>query len=91
MCKDAAERTKHNEYLENKLLKIQEESRQIGTTSTLNKDQLELLRIHESHHHVTSAATTHLIEATGTFPKSFSKRARPACATCYYRALQRNL
>ena len=28
-CKDAAEIIKHNEYLENKLLKVQEESRRM--------------------------------------------------------------
>ena len=86
--KDAAETIKHNEDLENKILKAQEEAHRIGTTSTLSKDQLELIKIHERCNHVMSVADIQLLAATGVFPKRLSKHTRLACATCYYGAAQ---
>ena len=43
----AAELIKHDEDLQDKLLKVQEESRRIETESTITRDQQELLLIHE--------------------------------------------
>ena len=87
-CKDAAEIIKHNEDLENKLLKVQEEARRIGTTSIISKDQLELLKIHDRHNHVMSVVDMQLLATTGIFPKRIYKYTRPTCATCCYGADQ---
>ena len=80
---------KDNKDLEDKLLKVQEEAHQIGTASTLNKDQLELLKINERHNHVVSVAEMQLLTANVIFPKSLSKCTRPACAAYCYCAAQR--
>ena len=86
---DTDEIIKHNEDLENKLLKVQEEARRIGTASTLNIDQQELLRIHERFNHVMSAYDIQLLAGTDVIPKSISKCTRQACAACCYGADQR--
>ena len=84
VCTDSAEIIKKNEDLETKLVQVQKEARRIGTTSTLAKDQLELLRIHERYNHVMSVADIQRLAASGVFPKRLSKCTRPACAThCY--------
>lgn len=80
-CKDAAETIKHNEDLENKLLKVQEEARRIGTASTFNKDQLELVKNCEGHNYATSVADMQLLAATGIFSKRLSKCTMPSCTT----------
>ena len=72
---------KHNEDLENKLLKVQEEARRIGTASTLKKDKLELPKINERHNHEVSITDMKLLAATGVFPKKLSKCARLGCST----------
>ena len=87
--KDSAEIIKHNEYLENELLKVQEEARVVGTSSTLNKNQLELLKIHERHNQLMSIANIQLLVATRTLPKRIYKCTRPACATFCHSAAQR--
>ena len=66
---------KHNEDLENKLLKVQEEARRIGTACTLSKDQLELLKTHERHNHDMPAADVYSLATTGVFPERISRRA----------------
>ena len=52
LCTDAYELMKHNEDLQDKLGKVQDESRCIGTSSTLTRDQQDLLRIYETYNHV---------------------------------------
>ena len=78
-----------NADLEEKLLKIQKEAILTGTSETLNKDQQELLRIHERHNHVILILDIQALAAASHFPKTLSKCARPDCATCYYGAAER--
>ena len=72
-CKYADEIIKHNEDLKKNILKVQEEAHLIETASTLNKDQLEVLRIHKRHNQVTSAADMKLLSATSMFPTRLSE------------------
>ena len=49
---DTVELINKNKDLEEKLAKVQEEARQIGTKETLSKDQSKLLQLHERYNHV---------------------------------------
>ena len=62
---------KHNEDLENKLSKVQQEACRIGTASTLSKDQLELLKTYERHNHVMPAASVQSLATTVVFLRGF--------------------
>ena len=88
-CTDAAKLVKHNESLQDNILKVQDEVRRIGIASTLTIDQQDFLRIHERHNNDMSVADTQLLAATGVFLKRLSKCARLACAACSYGSSQR--
>ena len=81
---DAADLIATNADLEDKLLKLQEDAKQTCTKETLDKNQLELLQLHERFNHVISIADLQLLAAAGHFPKQLSTCTRPACVTCCY-------
>ena len=82
---DAVELIPKNANLEDKLIMIQQKARYICAKDTLNKDQIELLQIHEQSNHIISIADIQLLTAASHFLKRLSKCTRPVCATCYYR------
>ena len=52
------------------------------TKETLDKNQLELLQLHERFNHVISIADLQLLAAAGHFPKRLSTCTSPVCTTC---------
>ena len=81
---DAADIIAKNADLEDKLLQIQQDVKQICTKDTLDRNQRELLQLHECFNHVISITDLQLLAAAGHFPKRLSTCTRPACATCCY-------
>ena len=68
-CMDSADLIAKNSDLEDKLLKLQEDAKQVCTKETLDKNQLELLQLHERFNHVISIADLQLLAAAGHFLK----------------------